>query len=62
MKQINCIAFRDKLTTLIDEVFFHSERYIIMKNGKKRAVIMSVKEYEELEEYIRDCNDRREVK
>jgi PHD/YefM family antitoxin component YafN of YafNO toxin-antitoxin module len=62
MKQINTIAFRSKLTSLLDEIFFHGERYEIMKGGKKRAVVMSVKEYEELIEYVRICDKRREIK
>ena len=62
MKQINTIAFRNQLTALLDEIFFRGERYEIMKGGKKRAVVMSVKEYEELIEYVRICDKRREVK
>lgn len=62
MKQLNVSLFKSKINAFMDEVFFHSERYIIMKNGKKRAVIMSLKEYEELEEYIRDSDDKREIK
>ena len=43
----------------MDEVYFHSARYFIMKNGNKRAVVMSAAEYEELVEYIRDKDEER---
>jgi prevent-host-death family protein len=62
MKNINVSLFKSKMNNFIDEIFFHGERYIVTKNGKKRAVVMSVKEYEELIEYVRICDKRRELK
>lgn len=62
MKNINLVTFKTKISEFLDEVFFHNERYVVMKNGKKRAVVMSHDEYEKLIEYIREADGKREVK
>lgn len=59
---MNTVAFRSKLTTLVDEIFYNHERVCVMKNGKKRVVVMSLKEYEELIEYIGLRDEMRLVK
>jgi prevent-host-death family protein len=62
VKNVNLVDFRTKMSQYMDEMFFHGERYVIMKNGKPKVIAMSIKEYDELVEYVRICDKRREVK
>ena len=59
MKSLNVTLVRNNINKFMDEVYFHSARYFIMKNGNKRAVVMSAAEYEELVEYNRDKDEER---
>lgn len=62
MKNLAVSVFRDRINALMDEIFFHNERYIIMKNGKKRAVIMSYDDFLKIEQYIRSADEARVVR
>ena len=58
-KTLPVTEVREKLTTLVDEVNDKFEQVVITKNGRPRALLMSVDEFDSWQETIEILSDKK---
>ena len=49
MQEISSKVFREKISDILSSVFYTNEKYVLTRNGKKYAVIISVDLWNEMQ-------------
>lgn len=52
MKQVGIAEARQNLSRMIEDAFFHGQRWVLTKSGNPRAVLISFDDFEELQSRI----------
>lgn len=62
MKKLNMRKARDKYSEMLHEVGYLNERYIICKNTKPMAVLLSWEDWQVIEKMFKANDEKRELK